>query len=322
MFFNYQDLLSVGGALRQTPLALVISLLVHIPQIVLTALAWWLLLPVLLRPKLRSMVVLRWIRESLTALVPAGAIVGQAVAAQRLIRRGVAADVASATATVDMTIEGVMQAVFTLAGLLLLLEVRHESPLAHMVMIGFAVVAAGAASMVVAQRSLPAGRVEAALSGAFSRWLALQPGWLTRFQRRVLQLHAERWSLAQSAICHMIAWAIGAVEVWGIVYLLGHSISLGDGFVVESLTQALRSSAFMIPGALGLQEGAIIAACSLVGVAPNVALVLALVRRARELVVGLPGLLAWRQVRRQNTGGGAFSASSAALFAPEATEKS
>ncbi len=90
-----------------------------------------------------------------------------------------------------------MQAVFTLAGLLRLLHARHESPLADVVMMGFAVAAA--------QRRLPARLVEAALSRTFGRWLALKPYWLTNFQSRVLQLHTERWSITQSAAFHLMA---------------------------------------------------------------------------------------------------------------------
>jgi putative membrane protein len=296
LFFNYQDLLGIRETLRQTPLGLAISFSCHVPQMVLMALAWRRLLPMALRPALSTMLVLRWIRESLNALIPAGAIIGQAVAAQRLIRAGVAADLAAATATVDMTIEGATQALFTLAGLLLLLAAHRDLRLAQIVVIGISVAAAATAAMVVVQRNLPVRLVEAAFAGVLGRWLALKSGWLADFQRSVLRLHADRRSLVQAASYHLITWTIGAVEISGIIQLFGHPISLSDGFVVESLTQALRSAGFMVPGALGLQEGAIIASCGLVGVPPDVALVLALLRRAREVLIGVPGLWAWRRL--------------------------
>ncbi len=85
--------------------------------------------------------------------------------------------------------------------------------------------------------------------------------------------------------------------------LLGHPVSLGRGFIVEALVQALRSAAFMVPGAVGIQEGAVIAACALVGVPPPLALVLALVRRARELLLGVPGLIVARASRGPSPGG-------------------
>ena len=69
---------------------------------------------------------LRWYRESANALLPAGAIVGQAAAARLLAHQGhVPGNLAGATATVDLTLEAVSQFFFTLAGVLLLvLSVR------------------------------------------------------------------------------------------------------------------------------------------------------------------------------------------------------
>jgi hypothetical protein len=47
-------------------------------------------------------------------------------------------------------------------------------------------------------------------------------------------------------------------------------------------------------GALGVQEGGLILLGAVVGLAPEVALALSLVKRIRELLVGLPGLLVWQ----------------------------
>jgi uncharacterized membrane protein YbhN (UPF0104 family) len=77
--------------------------------------------------------------------------------------------------------------------------------------------------------------------------------------------------------------------------LLGHPVSLADALVIESLAQALRNAGFMLPGALAVQEGAIVGAAALVGVPPTAALAAALVRRAREVCFAVPGLLAWHR---------------------------
>jgi hypothetical protein len=63
--------------------------------------------------------------------------------------------------------------------------------------------------------------------------------------------------------------------------------------ILESLGQALRSAGFALPGGLGAQEGGIVAGGVLLGIAPEIALAVALVKRARELVYGVPGLIAW-----------------------------
>ena len=66
--------------------------------------------------------------------------------------------------------------------------------------------------------------------------------------------------------------------------------------MLESLIQAVRSAAFFMPGALGVQEGGLILLGAVVGLGPEVALALSLIKRIRELAVGLPALLAWQMI--------------------------
>jgi uncharacterized membrane protein YbhN (UPF0104 family) len=84
---------------------------------------------------------------------------------------------------------------------------------------------------------------------------------------------------------------VGTVEVWLILRLLGSAVSWSDALMLESLGQAIRGAAFAIPGALGVQEGGYLLLAPLVGLRPDVALALSLAKRARELLLGIPGLL-------------------------------
>ena len=147
--------------------------------------------------------------------------------------------------------------------------------------------------MVMAQRHL--GLLERLLALLARRWPALRPEWVGRLQREVLRLHLEWRALAAALLWHGAAWALGAFEVMGVLGLLGYPVSLADALVIESLAQALRNAGFMLPGALAVQEGAIVGAAALVGVPPSAALAAALVRRAREVCFALPGLLAWHR---------------------------
>jgi glycosyltransferase 2 family protein len=75
---------------------------------------------------------------------------------------------------------------------------------------------------------------------------------------------------------------------------LGHPVALGDAFVIEAVIQALSSSAFIVPGALGVQEGGFLVIGGLVGLPSELALALALVRRARDVIIFVPALLVWQ----------------------------
>jgi uncharacterized membrane protein YbhN (UPF0104 family) len=84
--------------------------------------------------------------------------------------------------------------------------------------------------------------------------------------------------------------------------------------LLESLGQAIRGAAFAIPGALGVQEGGYLLLAPLAGLSPETALALSLAKRARELLLGVPGLLYlhlaerdWRRRRVACAGAGAGS---------------
>jgi putative membrane protein len=293
LLLNQGELPGLGRMLADLPACVAVSAAVHLPQIVLTGMAWRSLLPAALRPPPETMAMLRWFRESANALLPAGALVGQAAAARLLARRGIPPDLAGATATVDLTMEAVSQLVFTLVGVALLLAGGDPHALAGFAAAGLGVAAAGAGAMVAAQRHL--GPLEWLLGRLARRWPALRPDWIGRLQAAVLRLHMEWRGLAGAMLWHGAAWGLGAFEVMGVLALLGHPISLADALVIESLAQALRNVGFLLPGALAAQEGAIIGAAAVVGVPPAAALAVALVRRTREVMIALPGLAAWHR---------------------------
>jgi hypothetical protein len=52
----------------------------------------------------------------------------------------------------------------------------------------------------------------------------------------------------------------------------------------------------MVPNALGVQEGGLVLLGGMFGIGPDAALALSLVKRGRDLVIGVPALLAWQLV--------------------------
>ncbi len=94
-----------------------------------------------------------------------------------------------------------------------------------------------------------------------------------------------------SFVFSLVGWIVGTGEVFLIARFLGTPVGWRDAFVLESLGQAIRGAGFAIPGALGVQEGGYLLLAPLAGLAPNAALALSLAKRARELLLGLPGLL-------------------------------
>ena len=70
-----------------------------------------------------------------------------------------------------------------------------------------------------------------------------------------------------------------------------HIVWSGAGWRVSYAIADLP--AFVVPGAVGVQEGGLIVLCALFGVPANAALALSLIKRAADLAVGIPGLIGW-----------------------------
>ena len=289
------ELGAMPALLAALPLALAVSLAAHLPQIGFTALAWHILVPMQQRLSLGAMLALRWYREAADALLPAGGLIGQAAVTRLMARRGVPADIATATAGISLLLEAVSQLAFTLIGLALLLALGTATGHVEFAL-GLGLAALSAASLLALLHPVSLGTLRAGLHRLQRRWPRVSTAWLDETQAAMLRLRAERRSLFRATLLHLGAWLMGAIEIMALFFLLGHPIGLAEAIVIESLAQIIRNAGFLLPGAAGVQEGALVAAAALFGVPPAIALSAALVRRAREVaLVGLPGLLAWRQ---------------------------
>jgi len=91
----------------------------------------------------------------------------------------------------------------------------------------------------------------------------------------------------------LLGYAAGSVETWYALRLLGHPVDVTTAIAIEALTQAVRHAGFLVPAGLGVQEAATVLFGHLAGVGGDVALSLALAKRMREVVLGVPALLSW-----------------------------
>ncbi|MBI4314080.1 MAG: flippase-like domain-containing protein [Candidatus Omnitrophica bacterium] len=104
---------------------------------------------------------------------------------------------------------------------------------------------------------------------------------------------SQRSRLFLSVLFHALGWAAGVVEVWLILHFLGLGVSFVQAWMIEGLWQLLKAGAFMIPGAIGAQEGSVLFIFLNMGLSSPAAVVLALVRRIREIFWAGIGLAVW-----------------------------
>lgn len=110
-------------------------------------------------------------------------------------------------------------------------------------------------------------------------------------------LLARERAIVQAVAWHLVAWVSQVGETWLLLSLFGAPVSFRAAFAIESLTVAARGAAFFIPSGVGVQEVTLISMCRLVGVDMELAIALGIAKRAREIAMGVPGLLVWMSDR-------------------------
>jgi putative membrane protein len=117
-----------------------------------------------------------------------------------------------------------------------------------------------------------------------------------RLDQEVRKLLARHGCMARALVWQFPGYLIGSFETWFALQLLGHPVSVTAAVAIEALTQATRHATFLVPAGLGVQEAAVLLFGYLAGVGGDVALSLALVKRMREILFGVPALLSWQWV--------------------------
>jgi putative membrane protein len=244
---------------------------------------------------LRDAVLARWSGESVNSLMPAGQIGGPMLMVRYLAQRGMRARDAAAVITVSTTMQTIAQLIFALVGVALLGS-GSGTGVRNAVLIVIAVIGALIFGFYLAQRRGLFGRAMRFASSVAARFSARRD-WSSLVTRAeavdaaVHEMYRERGKVAASFALSLVGWVVGTGEVWFVLRLIGHPVDWTDALILESLGQAIRGAAFAIPGSLGVQEGGYLLLARLVGLPPEAALALSLAKRARELLLGVPGIV-------------------------------
>ena len=236
---------------------------------------------------------IRWIRASLAALVPVSGVGAALVAVQLLIRGGVPLDLAAASLTLDATMEMSAQIVFTILGLSLLLILSPSWLLLKWSLATIVLSLAIVLAFVAAQRGGAFQLIEAAFARLARRWPQLVPLTEARLHDCLARLHQRPREMLMAGLLHFTCWLLGAAEIWVVLLALGRPLSPTKCIIVEAVSMTARSAGFFVPGALGVQEIGLIMAGQLVGLSPETAVLIAIVKRLRDVLIGVPGLLLW-----------------------------
>ena len=235
----------------------------------------------------------RLLREAASELLPFTQVGGFVIGARAAAIQGIGATIALATTVVDVTTELIAQLGFTGLGITILIMHLGGRPahgdLIEAAGVGLALTALGATGFILLQRhgmgfveELARRFVPSAAAGAGELRIAF------------VAIYSRRGRLALSATIHFCAWTASATGAWIALRLAGLQIELPNVLAIESLVFAVRTATFFAPMGVGVQEAAYALIGPIFGLGPEMSLALSLIKRAREIAVGLPALLIWQ----------------------------
>lgn len=204
---------------------------------------------------------------------------------------------AAATNIVDITTEVLGQIAFILLAIACLARHSGASKFVIPALVSIIVIGIGAAGFIWTQHKGGAllHRIGRKLSDHFAHdWGALINSNIHQFQTCLEALWARPGRIAMGAFLHLVAWSGGAGITYLALNLLGAQVSFISAIAIEGIVCGIMSASFVVPAALGVQEAAYIALGLMVGVNAENAVVISLLRRGRDLAIGLPVIMIWQ----------------------------
>jgi hypothetical protein len=107
--------------------------------------------------------------------------------------------------------------------------------------------------------------------------------------------HYFAWDrFGPAAAIHLLMWFFGTLEAFVTFRLMGVHASIVQALVIDAIGTSFRSLGFMVPAAAGVQEAGYVLVGLAFGITPARGLAFSLARRARDLAIGVPGILFWQ----------------------------
>jgi putative membrane protein len=260
----------------------------------LLAAAWIVLLPKAERLDFRGFFLARLVRDSIAEISPFSPVGGMVAAARLMILRGMSGGYAAASVAADATTEVMAQVAFLAFGIALgvahFRNLASTGPVIEAMVTTLLLAIPGIAVLILLQKK-GAGLAER-MAGRFFPG----SGNGISFHDAIHALYDSPARLAGSSSLHLLAWVASGVVTFVAFRLVGGHISFTDALALEALLCTLRSVAAFVPAALGVQEAGYAMLAPLFGLPAELGLAVSLLKRAREIVIGIPSLIYWQSV--------------------------
>ena len=231
-------------------------------------------------PPYLRMLAARTAGEAVNIVTALGSVGGEAVKVW-LLRPAVSYDESVPSVVIAKTTSTIAQTLLLLVGLVLAvttLTVAGDVIWAMLVLLGVEVLLVGGFFVTqVAGLVRRAGRL-LVWSGLIENASAAED-----LDARLRRYYRENWRrFFLSVVFHFGGWLLGALEVLVMLYVLDIPVSMATATVIEAVGSGVRFASFLVPGSLGVLEGANTGVFAALGLGASAGLAFSLVRRARQ----------------------------------------
>jgi putative membrane protein len=232
-------------------------------------------------------------REVAADILPFAQVGGFILGVRGACLFGVSTSIAVSSSLVDLGAEMAGQLLFTAIALSIL--GLHPPPrFPHNVVDPISSVGLGLGVVTVAGFFFSQRFASRALAKLSARWPAQIQAHLTSVQAILADIYRRPARVALSIGLHLVAWLTAVGGVWLTLSFMGARMQPSMILVMESLVYLARSVAFFVPGAIGVMEGGYVLLGPIFGLPAELALSLALIKRGRDLAIGLLAIAVWQ----------------------------
>ena len=233
--------------------------------------------------------------EAYNALIPAAGMGGEPTKAYILKRRfGIDFKASGASLVIAKTVNMIALIAFLIGGFLLI-QTMNTFPenLQTMAGLGLTLFVVGTTALFLFQKFRWTSRLAHHLAKKNDQlWVHRALINLAEVDRIFVKFYQDRSTRFSCALALAFAnWLLGMVEIYVVMLFLGHPVDWSVAWIIEAATQMVRTAAFFIPAAIGVQEGTFLIICGLLTGSPGIGVAAALIRRAREIIWIIAGLI-------------------------------
>ncbi|MFQ5881661.1 MAG: flippase-like domain-containing protein [Candidatus Methylomirabilales bacterium] len=277
-------------------------LLPSLLMIILFSLGWWWTLP---RPlPFLSLFLIRAAGEAVNTITPLAYLGGEPLKASLLQRLGISLTDGLASVVVTKTALTFTYCLFIFFGLAIALLGAWNSPPA---LVGGA--GAGlflAISVLILYYSQRRGLFS--ILHRLIYWLGVRgEAWMAKrevleiLDTKIVTLYRSSRALSGCLLFSLLGWLTSPLETYLFLWALGTPVDLLTAIVIQALVVGVKAATFFIPASLGAQEGGNLLIFLGLGMSGGTAMAFSLLRRAREVVWIIIGLMVlsrfgWRRL--------------------------